>query len=106
MPPVTPFFEVYMSSKTIKFSIPDYIYNHLREYLDSVGFESISVSDMYKMCATNRMINKGYLDEFGCPNPLVIPPKLDFSKITEKFNLDNSPFINASEFRSISSAKQ
>lgn len=65
-----------MASKRISFTVPDYIYNGLEELPILSG--NLSVNDLFKACAINRMIERGYLDEFGCPIEF---SKLDFSNI-------------------------
>lgn len=66
-----------MASKRISFTIPDYIYEGL-EKLPIINGSNLTVNDLFKACAINRMIERGYLDEFGCPIEL---PAIDFSKI-------------------------
>lgn len=70
-----------MASKTIKFSIPDYLYDGIKDFLETRNWfcSEARVEDYFKACAINRMIEVGVLDEFGMPIPV---PKLDFSKIT------------------------
>ena len=79
-------------SKKISFVVPDYIYDGLASLPILCG--DLTVHDLFKACAINRMIERGFLDEFGCP---VVFPKFDitglhfyeFDKNSLSFNLDN-----------------
>lgn len=74
-----------MASKKISFSIPDWMFDNLQK-LPIINGSDIQVNDLFKACAINRMIERGYLDEFGCPievphSDFNVTP-IDFSEVT------------------------
>lgn len=74
-----------MASKKISFFIPDWMFDNLQK-LPIINGSDIQVNYLFKACAINRMIERGYLDEFGCPIEfphfdLNVTP-IDFSEVT------------------------
>lgn len=67
---------VLLMSKKITFSIPDHIYDGLSKFPCCKVYR---IDDLFKACAINRLIERGYLDEFGQPIEL---PSVDFSSIS------------------------
>lgn len=85
-----------MASKIISFTVPDYIFEGL-EKLPIIFNCKLTVNDLFKACAINRMIERGYLDEFGCPIEF---PQLDLSNIN--FLGSDGSSISMESLRSVS----
>lgn len=79
-----------MANKKIIFSVPDWLYKGLQDLPFMSG--NIRVEDLFKACAINRMIQRGYLDEFGCPIEL---PKINFECLPEFTEDDKKKALSA-----------
>lgn len=74
--------------KCVQLNLEDSLYDHINEYIESY-IPDIDISYFLKCCLINHLINLNVLDQCGMPNPLCLPPKLDFSKLAFN-NLENT----------------